>query len=248
MSMLKRNLSAVWAATPFPSLLAEWRHWLPFVAWLALMFAVQSACGKSAWGYAGMTVAGVALAVVAKPWRFYARPSWQGMPLALVVGLVVFVLWVGPETEWMRQHLPAFHAFYVQWCGFPFGTLAKAVEPSVYDPQVCGWPLALVRVAGSALVIAVIEEFFWRGWLYRRLIAREVQQVALRQWNWEAFAIMVALFGIEHDRWLAGMSAGALYGWLMLRTGSLWPPIVAHVVTNLLLGLYVLGLGKYGFW
>ncbi len=257
MSKLRHNLTAIWAATPFPSLLTDWRHWLAFVAWLGLMFAVQAVCGKSALGYAAMTVVGVALLVVTRSWRFYhpspstpvtRHPSLVTLLLAAGAGLAVFAIWVGPETEWMRQQCPAFYAFYTQWCGFPFGTLAKPVTPSVYAPEACGWTLALVRVAGSAFVIAVIEEFFWRGWLYRRLIAQEVQSVPLRQWNWEAFAIMVALFGIEHDRWLAGMAAGAVYGWLMVRTGSIWPPIVAHVVTNLVLGWYVLDQAKYGFW
>jgi len=257
MGTLKHHLSAIWAATPFPSLLADWRHWLAFVAWLGLMFAVQAAYGKSAGGYAAMTLAGVVLLIVTKPWRFYGSSasapvtrhlSLVTLLLSVGAGLAVFVIWVGPETEWVRQQFPGLHGFYAQWCGYPFGTLAKPVAPSVYAPEVCGWTLALVRVAGSAFVIAMIEEFFWRGWLYRRLMAREVQTVPLRQWNWEAFAIMVALFGIEHDRWLAGMAAGAVYGWLMVRTGSIWPPIIAHVVTNLVLGWYVLDQAKYGFW
>ena len=273
MNKHQNNLTAIWSATPFPSLLADWRHWLAFVAWLALMFAVQSICGKSAWGYVAMTVVGVALLAVTRPWQLYGSKVETGnltpIPLrhcviasrrhnpklafdifflAPVAGLAVFAIWVGPETDWVARNFPGLADFYRQWCGYPFGTLAKPVEPSVYAPEACGWTLALVRVAGSAFVIAVIEEFFWRGWLYRRLISREVQSVPLRQWNWEAFAIMVALFGIEHDRWLVGMAAGAVYGWLMLRSSSLWPPIVAHAVTNLVLGLYVLGAGRYGFW
>ncbi len=261
MGKIRHNFSAAWAASPFPSLLADWRHWLPFIGWLGLLLAMQAACGKSAWGYAGMTVVGIALLAVAKPWRFYGKPAVAGTRaagewrtvlatglLALAAGLAVFALWVGPETDWMRRHLPVFHGFYAHWCGLPFGTLEQAVMGSPYAPESCGWTLALVRVVGSAFVIAVIEEFFWRGWLYRRLIARDVRTVPLRQWNGEAFLIMVALFGVEHDRWLAGMVAGAVYGWLMLRTGRLWPSIVAHAVTNLVLGLYVLQTGRYGFW
>jgi CAAX prenyl protease-like protein len=268
MEKLRHNFSAVWAASPFPSLLADWRHWLPFVGWLGLLLAMQAVCGKSAWGYAAMTVAGVVLLAVAKPWRLYGKPerrkpetagagvaassiqysSFVVFPVSLAAGLAVFAFWVGPETEWMRLHFPAFHRFYAHWCGFPFGTLENPAAASPYAPEACGWTLALVRVAGSAFVIAVIEEFFWRGWLYRRLIARDVRTVPLRLWDWEAFAIMVVLFGVEHDRWLAGMAAGAVYGWLMLRTGRLWPAITAHAVTNLVLGLYVLGTGRYGFW
>ena len=248
MSKFRNNMTAVWAASPFPSLLTDWRHWLPFVAWLGLMLAMQAVCGKSAVGYAVMTAVGVVLVCVARPWRFYEGPKWKDLPLAVLAGLAVFAIWVGPETGWVARNLPGFDHFYRQWCCYPFGVLARPAEASPYTPEACGWTLALVRVAGSAFVIAAVEELFWRGWLYRRLIAREVRTVPLRSWNWEAFAIMVALFGVEHDRWLVGMAAGAVYGWLMLRTGRLWPAIVAHVLTNLVLGLYVLGTKSYGFW
>ena len=119
MSKLRHNLTAIWAATPFPSLLTDWRHWLAFVAWLGLMFAVQAVCGKSALGYAAMTVVGVALLVVTRSWRFYhpspstpvtRHPSLVTLLLAAGAGLAVFAIWVGPEAEWMRQQCPAF------WC------------------------------------------------------------------------------------------------------------------------------------
>ena len=58
---------------------------------------------------------------------------------------------------------------------------------------------------------------------------------------------MVALFAVEHDRWLVGAIAGILYGWLALRKGLL-SEIIAHVTTKLALGLYVLETGNWQFW
>ena len=89
----------------------------------------------------------------------------------------------------------------------------------------------LVRLFGSAFVISVAEELFFRRWLMR----------------FAGFWWMVALFAVEHDRWLVGAIAGVLYGWLALRKG-LVSAIVAHVTTNLALGLYVLETGKWQFW
>jgi CAAX prenyl protease-like protein len=91
--------------------------------------------------------------------------------------------------------------------------------------------LKLVRLVGSAFVISVAEELFFRRFLMR----------------FAGFWWMVLLFAVEHDRWLVGAFAGLLYGWLALRKGLL-SAIVAHVVTNLALGLYVLETKSWQFW
>ena len=47
---------------------------------------------------------------------------------------------------------------------------------------------------------------------------------------------------------LVGILAGLAYGLLLIRTRDIWAAVTAHVVTNLLLGFYVLVMGAYGFW
>jgi CAAX prenyl protease-like protein len=91
--------------------------------------------------------------------------------------------------------------------------------------------LKLVRLAGSALVISVAEEMFFRKWLLK----------------YAGFWWMVALFALEHDRYLVGAIAGVIYGYVAIRKG-LCAAITAHVLTNLLLGLYVLQTGNWRFW
>ena len=39
-----------------------------------------------------------------------------------------------------------------------------------------------------------------------------------------------------------------LVSWLMNKTGSLWDCVVAHAVTNLLLGIYVLIFAQWHLW
>jgi len=52
---------------------------------------------------------------------------------------------------------------------------------------------------------------------------------------------------LEHNRWLAGAMAGAAYALLAVRCG-LVPAIVAHSVTNLVLGIQVVVTGNWAFW
>ena len=128
-------------------------------------------------------------------------------------GAVVFALWVFPEQfEWYRRW------FIIGDGGTP-------------DIATSGMWMKLIRLGGSAFVISVAEEMFFRRWLMR----------------FAGFWWMVALFAIEHDRWLAGAIAGALYGWLALRKG-LVSAIVAHVATNLALGMYVLETKAWELW
>ena len=63
-----------------------------------------------------------------------------------------------------------------------------------------------------------------------------------------AFAVVAVLFALEHSRWLVGLAAGLFYGGLAVKTRDIWAAIIAHVTTNLLLGLYVLKAGAYQFW
>jgi CAAX prenyl protease-like protein len=60
--------------------------------------------------------------------------------------------------------------------------------------------------------------------------------------------VTVILFGVEHNLWLAGMVAGVVYGLLYMRSNTLWSPILAHSVTNGLLGGWIIYTGNWGYW
>jgi membrane protease YdiL (CAAX protease family) len=42
--------------------------------------------------------------------------------------------------------------------------------------------------------------------------------------------------------------AGLAYGGLYMRSGTLWSPILAHAVTNLMLGVWVVATASWSFW
>ena len=137
--------------------------------------------------------------------------SFSDFSWGILAGIAVFVLWIAPE-----------------YLGFGTGAL-KGDSP--FDPKVCGWPLTIARLAGSAFVIAAAEELFFRKWLV----------------NFAGFWWMVALFAIEHDRWAVGALAGVVYGLLAIKKG-LACAIVAHMTTNFILGLLVISRGCWQFW
>ncbi|MBQ6137666.1 MAG: CAAX prenyl protease-related protein [Kiritimatiellae bacterium] len=206
----------------------------PYLAWMALMFALPATAGSYAvrGGVAALALAAAFLAGSfgrAEP-RFALR-----MLVGIAAGLLVLALWVCPEQfEWYRR-----------FCVIGGG--AESAGPSPYDPSVCGWPLTLARLAGSAFVIAPAEELFFRSFLYRRLQSRDWTDVDPSRFDVSAFLWTVGLFALEHDRIVAGAAAGAIYGLVAMRCG-LGAAVTAHVVTNLALGLYVVKTGAWAFW
>jgi CAAX prenyl protease-like protein len=233
--------SAGWTSAPVLA------HALPFLAWIVLKSVLDVAVPDQAWKYAVLSLVGALLLVTLRPWRYYPRPQWRHVPLALLIGVVVLAIWVVPFLG-VADGMPLVQELYLRFGVLPLGRLPAFPTQSLYSPELCGWPLTLVRLGGSAFIIAVAEEFFWRGFLYRRLLRPDFLKAPLGQFEVEAFCWSVLLFGLEHREVVAGILAGAIYGLLIIRTRDIWTAVVAHVLTNLLLGIYVIRYDAYGFW
>ncbi len=212
----------------------------PFATWIAM----QSLLPATAWAYAARTVATAIVGIVClaafKGFRnSKALKDIAGIKglMGLGWGLAVAALWIFPDSfEWYRT-----------WLCWPLGSLPETAAASPYDPAVCGWTLTIVKLAGSAFVIAPVEEVFFRSCLYRWLQNGNYASVPLSRFDLSAFLWTVLLFTLEHDRPLVAALAGAIYGMLAVRHG-LGCAIVAHVATNLALGLHVVYHGVWGFW
>ena len=223
-------------------------HILPFALWIIIMVLSNEWLGEpSAWAYALRTFTCLVVLIWSRPWRWYKPLALKHLPGSIGVGVLVALLWIGPELK-PSNALASFHQFYLTWAILPLGEIPATITESPYDPMHCGWFLTLVRLLGSAIVIAIIEEFFWRGFLYRWLIERSFLKVDLGVFHLSTFLIVSILFGLEHNRWLAGIVAGICYGAFLIKTRDIWAVCLAHSITNLLLGVYVLSSGHYEFW
>ncbi|NLL83135.1 MAG: CAAX prenyl protease-related protein [Lentisphaerae bacterium] len=242
-------------------------HIVPFVVWVGAI-AVLTLLERLVllppltvvWVYAFKTIVCGGLFLWLRPWRVYQPLQRRNVVPAVAIGLAVALLWIAPETEWLGGLWPAAQQFYHKWLilmpgGWPeyfdpaiFPALPPGFSGVVYDPAICGWPLTLMRVVGSVMVIAVIEEFFFRGFLLRWIREHDFWKVPLTQWHAGSFWTVVVVFGFEHDRWLVGLVAGVAYGLLALKRGDIWATALAHVVTNGALAGYVLMYGRFGFW
>ena len=211
---------------------------LPFATWIGLQTILPATAGAYAARTAATAAVGlICLALANKGKVFKGFKAFKALIIGLVAGLVVFALWIWPDS----------FSWYRTWLCWPIGSPPAPSAAAPYDPAVCGWTLTIVKLIGSAFVIAPVEEVFFRSFLYRWLQNRDFTAVPLSRFDLSAFLWMVFLFTLEHDRPLAAAMAGGVYGLLAIRWG-LGSAIVAHVVTNLALGLHVIYHGAWAFW
>ena len=105
-----------------------------------------------------------------------------------------------------------------------------------------------VRLFGLVLLVPLVEEFFLRGFAMRFVVAAEWWKVPFGTYSPAAAAVGVLLPVLTHPA--EAFSALAWFGlvtWLCFRTKNIWDCVVAHLVTNLLLGIYVLATGEWRF-
>lgn len=209
------------------------RHpWIPLALPFGVFIALTALQGVVPGGvlvvYPVKTLVVALILFRVRHWLPPLRPSRVVLPVA--VGIVVFLLWILPEGHYPLLGTPVIF------------------DPTAHlsGPALVGW--VAVRLLGAALLVPVMEEVFWRGFLLRWIIAPDFERVAIGAFTWGSFLIVTVLFASEHWRWLPGLVAGATYNLLLYRTRRLGDCVTAHAVTNLALGVYVLATGHWAFW
>ena len=213
---------------------------VPFAAFMLLLALRGMVPTDGSWGIDARWIYGVTVLVVggllAWFWREYGELVSQTWPtltqtaLAVVTGLVVFVLWISLDAPWMK-----------------LGEASAGFTPLDAQGRV-DLPLVVVRWIGAALIVPVMEELFWRSYLMRWIQSPQFASVMPQKVGLKAVVLSTFVFMLAHTMWLAAIVAGLAYALLYLRSGKLWLPIIAHAVTNGSLGVWVVVTGKWAFW
>lgn len=193
--------------------------------------------------------------------------SW----LAVLVGILVFVIWVSPEEiaryvapgerivefsedTWIAPQekvlsKPFPNYTLIDWLRLTkIGVYKDQFDPYKYGIDLLAWFIIAFRLAGAVIVVPIFEELFWRSFALRWLIKDDFLSVPIGAFTWFSFAVVTLGFGFEHHEWLVGLIAGVLYAVLLYKTKRLFDCVLAHAVTNLLLGIYVLSTQQWHLW
>lgn len=167
---------------------------------------------------------------------FWATPA-DGYPLRAALMGLVLIYFLPALRHWATR--PSAIAVLT---GAAIGVLWIVTAPAATSSDTSTAPDLLwiaLRLLGTILLVPIIEELFFRGYILRRLSRDSLV------WTVLALTISSLLFGLLHDRFLAGALAGGAFGLLYLQRNKLADPITAHIVANALIAIAALVTAKW---
>lgn len=181
----------------------------------------------------------------------YRQLPFRASPMSILIGGLGAALWIGLcelqlEKVWLQPALERLLA--------PVGLQgwASLGVRTAYDPfhaistTSAAWLFLAIRLFGLAVIVPVIEEFFLRGFLMRYAVKETWWEVPIGAATRLAIVVMLVYAVATHPaELLAAVAWFSLVTWWVARTRSLWDAVVVHAVTNLLLGLYAAGFGRW---
>jgi exosortase E/protease (VPEID-CTERM system) len=170
-------------------------------------------------------------------WPELKKLDWRFGWVAPAAGAAIFVMWIAPS--WWAHH-PAVSRL---------GSDLAALSPT----QRWGW--IAFRVAAAVVTVPIAEELAFRGYLARRLVSREFDQVSFSSLTVLPICLSSIVFGMEHMKNLMdwqhlalGTLAGVAFAAALRWRGRMGDAVVAHAVSNLLLAAWVLHFGDWAQW
>jgi len=225
-----------------PSRRALFAYTAPFLLFMAGLAAVQAATGLGITSIAGIRLSPMywiypvqtGLCAAALYWfrKGYDFGGTTGTKIlwGVAAGLLIFMLWVSPQEF-----------------------LHRSPRLDGFDPGVLpGWTfwMTAARFVRLVIVVPLVEEIFWRGFLLRYLVKEDFTSLPFGSCNRTSFVITSAAFALVHQwaDFLPALLAGILLNMVAVRTRSLWACVVGHAAANLSLGIYICTTRQWGFW
>ena len=216
---------------------SEWQAALPYVAPI-LIFGVLTSVEASVAPDWFVTVYAVKILLVVAALVLLSEPlrevRWQSaaVPASMLVGLLVFGIWIGVE----------------EWLAYPHLGERTAFNPAVIETAPSRWTFLMLRFTGLVLVVPVMEELFWRSFILRYLTSGGFPLPPVGTFSVSALLIMTVGSAVSHPEWLVAAITSVLYAAWIRRTRSIAAVIVAHATTNAALGAYVVATGRWTYW
>jgi exosortase E/protease (VPEID-CTERM system) len=202
---------------------------IPFLAILGSSLISKAASGYFEWLYPIRF-----LAAAAALWFFRAelkKLNWSFGWAALLTGGAIFLVWIAS----------AFLAGGPSYS--PLGGALAGLPPMARLTWIA------FRIAAEGITVPIAEELAFRGYLSRRMVNREFDEVPFSRMTMLSMGVSSVLFGLLYGQhWIAGMLAGMAYAAVLKWRGRMGDAVVAHATSNLLLAAWVLLRGDWAQW
>lgn len=193
----------------------------------------------------------VTLGFVAFYWSNYTfNWSWKWCLIAVPFGALGIALWLLPTMTYDWLGLTGKTTGILKHLGVEART--DGFDPGVFENPAAWWTAVVLRFLRAAVVVALVEEIFWRGFLMRYVCDWEGDywRQPFGRATWKSYLIVTGLFMLAHSPsdYAGAFVYGSLTYLLCVWSKSLGACVVMHATANFLMGLYIMANGKYGLW
>ncbi len=108
-----------------------------------------------------------------------------------------------------------------------------------------------LRFTRAVVIVAMAEEFFWRGYLMRWCVdSSEPQKVPFGTHSWKGYLITTGAFMLIHlpQDYAGAFIFGSIAYALTIWTKKLSSVLIMHAVANLIMGITAIALHLPGLW
>ena len=202
---------------------------LPFLSILAVGMITAAASGDFQWLYPLRFLAAAGALWFLR--KRYSAVDWSFGWFGPAIGVLTFAIWLGMDALLNTHTHDA------------MPDALAGTTPAIRTTWI------VFRVLAAVITVPIAEELAFRGFLIRRFLSADIESLPPQSFTWLGLGISSIAFGILHGNlWFAGILAGLLYAWALLRRGRIGEAIAAHATTNALLAAYVLLFHKWHLW
>lgn len=201
------------------------------------------------WVYPLQTIA--TLACLIYFWKSYTfNWSLKWSLVGVVFGAVGIGFWLLPTTLYDAWGLSGEVEGWKKWLGIV--QRDDGFDPGMFEHPAAYWASLFMRFLRAAVIVALVEEIFWRGFVMRFCLDWEGDywKQPFGRAHWLSYLIVTGLFVVAHgavDR-PAAFIYGSLTYLLCVWSKNLGACVIMHAVANFLMGAYIMAYGKYGLW
>jgi exosortase E/protease (VPEID-CTERM system) len=204
----------------------------------------------AAGAYVGPLIAALAAALVTSLWAEPGFDRWYGVRIAAAAVALFLARSSLPRPSLSLSWMPWAVAAVVCGAWLVWGGTDGSTLPGALDRLGTGERASWIatRLIGSILVIPIVEELAFRGFLLPWLVTPDLDALAPRRWPWAAILVSSLAFGALHEQWILGATAGAAFAAARVWRGRLGDAIVAHAACNAGIACAVLIGGRWDLW
>lgn len=185
-------------------------------------------------------------------WKHYEF-SWNTKKvfIGVLAGLIGIGFWILPTQmyDWLGMNGKP-ESLFEKLSGL--APRHEGFDPFVFDSPAAQTFSLISRLLRAVVIVALVEEIFWRGFLMRFLLDMDGDywKQPFGKPSKISFSVVTLAFMLAHAPidWLGALIYGSITFAVTVWTRSLLAVVVMHGVANATMATYALHFGKLGLW